>query len=55
MSFKLIQSPTTGKFYPVKIEGDTPTEDEKKRIAEYLRQREQPITPPEEEQQYEAR
>ena len=55
MSFKLIQSPTTGKYYPVKIEGDTPTEDEKQRIAEYLRQREQPITPPEEEQQYEAR
>ena len=55
MAFKLIQSPITGKYYPVNIAGDTPTEDEKKRIAEYLFQREQPITPPEEEQQYEAR
>ena len=52
---KLIQSPTTGKYYPVNIAGESPTDDEKTRIAEYLRQREQPIAPPEEEQQYEAR
>ena len=52
---KFIQSPTTGEYYPVNIAGETPTEDEKTRIAEYLRQREKPITPPEEEQQYEAR
>ena len=34
---KFIQSPTTGEYYPVNIAGETPTEDEKTRIAEELR------------------
>ena len=55
MAFKLIQSPTTGKYYPVNIAGETPTEDEKRRIAEYLFQREKPLTPVEETPEYEAR
>ena len=55
MAFKLIQSPTTGKYYPVNIAGATPTEDEKRRIAEYLFQREKPLTPVEETPEYEAR
>ena len=32
MPLKLVQSPNTGRYYPVSIAGEVPTEEEKERI-----------------------
>ena len=55
MPLKIVQSPETGKYYPVNIAGETPTEEEKARIREYLSQREKPVEPQEVEKEYEAK
>ena len=36
MGLKIIQSPKTGRYYPVSIAGEVPTEEEKERIRNYI-------------------
>jgi len=43
MPLKLVQSPNTGRYYPVSIAGEVPTEEEKERIRDYLIQRERGV------------
>ena len=43
MPLKIVQSPNTGRYYPVNIAGDSPTEEEKQRIRDYVTQRDRGV------------
>jgi hypothetical protein len=49
MPLKLIKSPVTGEYYPVNIAGNTPTEEERQRIKEYLLMKEREVPAVQEE------
>ena len=43
MPLKLVRSPNTGRYYPVNIAGELPTDEEKDRIKNYITQRERGV------------
>ena len=43
MPLKIVQSPNTGRYYPVNIAGDSPTDEEKQRIRDYVTQRDRGV------------
>ena len=43
MPIKLVRSPNTGRYYPVNIAGELPTDEEKDRIKNYITQRERGV------------
>jgi len=43
MPLKLVRSPNTGRYYPVNIAGELPTDEEKTRIKDYISQRDRSV------------